>query len=81
MLDYDIYLDHEGRWRWRLVAANGDKVAASGQSFAVHANALRSARLCKLVAGSGRVPNRPTLVRRPGMLRPRRLAPVRSDAT
>ena len=39
---FEIYQDRAGKWRWRLIAANGERVAASGQSFASHFNAERA---------------------------------------
>ena len=30
---YQMYRDTAGYWRWTLVAANGRKVAASGESY------------------------------------------------
>ena len=48
---FDIYLDASSNWRWRLYAANGEKVASSGESFYNYDNAVRAARtviaICK----------------------------------
>lgn len=46
---FEVYQDRAGKWRWRLVAANGKRVAASGESFASASNAARATN--DLVAG------------------------------
>jgi uncharacterized protein len=43
MAQFDAYEDLVGRWRWRLVAANGRTVATSGESYDSHWHALRAA--------------------------------------
>jgi uncharacterized protein YegP (UPF0339 family) len=43
MAQFDAYQDLVGRWRWRLVAANGRTVATSGESYDSHWHALRAA--------------------------------------
>lgn len=42
-MKFEIYKDTAGKYRWRLVAANGQNVAASGESFESKANATRAA--------------------------------------
>lgn len=32
-MTYWIYKDHAGEWRWYLKAANGDKLADSGEGY------------------------------------------------
>ena len=39
---FEPYRDRLGRWRWRAVASNGRKVAASGEAFASRFNAERA---------------------------------------
>jgi uncharacterized protein YegP (UPF0339 family) len=43
MWRYDVYADTTGKYRWRLRASNGRKVATSGESFASRSNAARAA--------------------------------------
>ena len=37
-----LYKDRSGKWRWRIVAENGRKVACSGESFHSKSNAKRA---------------------------------------
>ena len=39
-----IYLDVDGRWRWRVRSSNGKTVACSGESFHDRYNAKRGAQ-------------------------------------
>ncbi len=39
-----VYKDKAGEWRWRLVAANGKKVATSGEGYTRKRDAIRAAR-------------------------------------
>jgi uncharacterized protein YegP (UPF0339 family) len=39
----EIYTDSSGQWRWRIRAKNGKVIAASGESFDNHSNAVRAA--------------------------------------
>ncbi len=39
---FDIYEDADGRYRWRLVAANSEIVADSGEGYATRSNAVRA---------------------------------------
>lgn len=32
-MTFEVYEDKEGKWRWRLIAANHEIVADSGQSY------------------------------------------------
>lgn len=43
MAQFDAYEDLVGKWRWRLVGADGRTVATSGDSYASHWHALRAA--------------------------------------
>lgn len=51
MATFYIYQDQAGYYRWRLVAGNGEKVAAS-EAYVSHANAVRSAKQVKELASS-----------------------------
>lgn len=39
---FEIYEDHEGEWRWRLLAANGRIMADSGEGYVDHAGCTRA---------------------------------------
>jgi uncharacterized protein YegP (UPF0339 family) len=39
---FEVYQDKAGKFRWRLIAANGKRVAASGEAFASRYNAERA---------------------------------------
>jgi uncharacterized protein YegP (UPF0339 family) len=45
MLTLKVFKDKAGKWRWNLKAANGRKIATSGESFARRHNAERAARM------------------------------------
>jgi len=38
-----VFRDESGAWRWNRVAANGERVATSGEDFDTKANAIRAA--------------------------------------
>jgi len=40
---FEIYKDKGEKYRWRLVAPNGQETASSGQHFASHHDAKRAA--------------------------------------
>ncbi len=40
---FEAFEDIQGKWRWRMVAADHTVIASSGESFDSHANALRAA--------------------------------------
>lgn len=50
----EVYADRSGNYRWRLVGANGEAVAASGESFASRSNANGAAQAFKAGAESWR---------------------------
>jgi uncharacterized protein YegP (UPF0339 family) len=52
---FEVYADSSGKYRWRLVAANGQTVGSSGESFASKANATEAAENVKANAGSATV--------------------------
>ena len=54
-MKFVIYEDSGGSYRWRLVAANGQTVATSGESFSSKANARRAAENVRDGAGAAQV--------------------------
>ncbi|HKT82797.1 MAG TPA: DUF1508 domain-containing protein [Solirubrobacterales bacterium] len=50
MPQFDAYEDLIGKWRWRLLSADGETVATSGESFDSHWHALRVAENVRGVA-------------------------------
>jgi len=59
MPQFDAYEDLVGRWRWRLVAANGRTVATSGESFESHWHALRAAEGVRGAASAAGISSTP----------------------
>jgi uncharacterized protein YegP (UPF0339 family) len=53
---FEVYKDTGGRYRWRLTAANGEKIASSGKSFDSESNPKRAAENVKANAGSATGP-------------------------
>jgi uncharacterized protein YegP (UPF0339 family) len=51
----EVYPDSGRKYRWRLVASNGQTVASSGESFASKANATEAAENVKANAGNATV--------------------------
>lgn len=45
-----VYTDGGKKWRWRLLAANGQTVAGSGESFATEGSAKRAAQAMQRTA-------------------------------
>ena len=54
MARFEVYPDSGGSYRWRLVANNGEKVAAS-EAYASKQNAIRSAYRVKELAANASV--------------------------
>ena len=52
---FEAYEDIDGKWRWRMVGANGETMASSNQSFYSHASALRAADRVRLGAANSYV--------------------------
>jgi uncharacterized protein YegP (UPF0339 family) len=48
---YEVYADTSGNYRWRAKAANGAKIASSGEAFASKQNAVDAAQNVKDNAG------------------------------
>ena len=47
-MDFDIYQDKAGKWRWTAYATNGRIVADGGQSYTRKANCQRAVlQLCR----------------------------------
>ncbi len=65
MAKFVIYRDVAGQYRWRLVANNGEKVAAS-EAYVSRQGALNSAQRVKILAASATIVDNTTseLVRR-----------------
>ncbi|MCW2922082.1 MAG: hypothetical protein JWL76_1956 [Thermoleophilia bacterium] len=55
MATFRIYTDIAGHYRWRLVAANGEKIASSGEAFSTRSGAKAAARTVKASAGTAAV--------------------------
>jgi uncharacterized protein YegP (UPF0339 family) len=43
MPQFDAYEDLVGKWRWRLLGADGRTIATAGESYGSHWHALRAA--------------------------------------
>jgi uncharacterized protein len=56
MAKFDIFQGSTGKWRWRLIADNGQKVATSGEAFDSRSNAVRAARNVKRLAPDATLP-------------------------
>jgi hypothetical protein len=52
---FELYEDRADEWRWRLVAANGNVVADSGEGYASKQGARRGIRSVKRTAGDAPV--------------------------
>jgi uncharacterized protein YegP (UPF0339 family) len=59
MPQFDAYKDLVGKWRWRLLGADGRTVATSGESFESHWHALRAAENVRGVAVGARISGTP----------------------
>lgn len=55
MPQFDAYEDLVGRWRWRLLGADGRTVATSGESFDSHWHALRAAENVRGAASGAQI--------------------------
>jgi hypothetical protein len=47
---FEVYQDTSSKWRWRLVAANNEYVAASGESFYSKEGAVGGCNVVKRIA-------------------------------
>jgi uncharacterized protein YegP (UPF0339 family) len=59
MPQFDAYEDLVGKWRWRLLGADGRAVATSGESFDSHWHALRAAENVRGAATGARISSVP----------------------
>ena len=59
MPQFDAYEDLVGKWRWRLLGADGRAVATSGESFDSHWHALRAAEDVRGAAAGARISGTP----------------------
>ncbi len=55
MAKFEVYADASGKYRWRLVANNGENIASSGEAFDSKANAKRAAETVKATAADADV--------------------------
>jgi uncharacterized protein YegP (UPF0339 family) len=56
---FDAFEDLVGRWRWRLLSAEGRTVATSGESFDSHWHALRAAENVRGAASGATISSLP----------------------
>lgn len=54
MAKFAVYKDIAGQYRWRLVASNGEKVAAS-EGYTSKQSAINSAHRVKILAGTAEI--------------------------
>jgi uncharacterized protein YegP (UPF0339 family) len=54
--EFKTFRDFAGKWRWHLIGANSEIVAASGESFSSKAHAERAVRDAKRLAAQARLP-------------------------
>ena len=59
MPQFDAYEDLVGKWRWRLLGADGRTVASSGESFDSHWHALRAAEDVRGTAACAQISSAP----------------------
>ena len=55
MPQFDAYEDLVGKWRWRLLGADGRTIATAGESFDSHWHALRAAEDVRGGAAAARI--------------------------
>ena len=46
-LTFQVFADAKGEWRWRLVAANGKRIASSGEGYKSRKHCLAAIELVK----------------------------------
>jgi uncharacterized protein len=51
-MQFELYRDGNGEWRWRLKAANGQVVATSGEGYVARSDAEHGIELVKRNAAS-----------------------------
>lgn len=60
MPQFDAYEDLVGKWRWRLLGADGRTIATAGESFDSHWHALRAAESVRGAASAARISGTPS---------------------
>jgi uncharacterized protein len=53
---FEPFQDVSGKWRWRLIGANGKKVASSGESFDSRRNAVLAMLRVRHIAREAELP-------------------------
>jgi uncharacterized protein YegP (UPF0339 family) len=59
MPQFDAYEDLVGKWRWRLLGADGRTIATAGESFDSHWHAMRAAENVRGAASAARISGTP----------------------
>jgi uncharacterized protein YegP (UPF0339 family) len=59
MPQFDAYEDLVGKWRWRLLGADGRTVATAGESYDSHWHALRAAENVRGAASAAQISSVP----------------------
>jgi len=59
MPQFDAYEDLVGKWRWRLLGADGRTVATAGESYDSHWHALRAAENVRGAASAAHISSVP----------------------
>jgi len=59
MPQFDAYEDLVGKWRWRLLGADGRTIATAGESFDSHWHALRAAENVRGAASVAQISSQP----------------------
>jgi uncharacterized protein YegP (UPF0339 family) len=59
MPQFDAYEDLVGKWRWRLLGADGRTIATAGESFDSHWHALRAAENVRGAAAAAEISSVP----------------------
>lgn len=59
MPQFDAYEDLVGKWRWRLLGADGRTIATAGESYDSHWRALRAAEDVRGAASGALICNVP----------------------
>jgi len=54
-MKFQVYQDHAGEWRWRLVARNGNTIADCAEGYTRKANCLRSLRRVRWCASEAQI--------------------------
>jgi len=52
---FELYRDRAGEWRWTLIAANGQKIGASGEGYVRKIDAVHGIDLVKSATTSTEV--------------------------